>query len=82
MTLILVSVAIPLLQKHLQLLLERYEHVKEQEPRPADLEELLTVNWMLDEMDKVISKGAGHLTKVSLESELLNSRPSKHSIEP
>ena len=62
---IVVFVAIPLLQKHLQFILERYELVKEQETRPADLEELLTVDWMLDEMDKVVPKGAGHLTKVS-----------------
>ena len=60
--------AIPLLQKHLEFLLERYEHVKEQETHPDDLNGLLTMDWMLSEMDKTVSKGAGHLTEVSRKS--------------
>lgn len=38
--------------------------MKEQETRPADIDELLTVEWILEEMGKVASKGSGHLTKV------------------
>ena len=38
--------------------------MKEQETRPASVAELLTVDWILDEIDKVVSKGSGHLTKV------------------
>ncbi|KIP09711.1 hypothetical protein PHLGIDRAFT_22785 [Phlebiopsis gigantea 11061_1 CR5-6] len=55
--------SIPLLQKHIKFLLERYEHMKEQESRPADVDELLTVEWILEEMGKVTSRGSGHLTK-------------------
>ncbi|KAI0357377.1 RNA-binding protein Prp24 [Trametes cingulata] len=58
--------SIPILQKHLQFLVERYEHFAESESKPEGLEELFTPDWMHDTMTKVVSQGIGHLTKSHL----------------
>ncbi|RPD62808.1 RNA-binding protein Prp24 [Lentinus tigrinus ALCF2SS1-6] len=58
--------SIPVLQKHLEFLVERYEHYTEAGGRPDELEELFTPEWMHETMSKVVSQGAGHLTKSHL----------------
>ena len=57
--------AIPILQKHLEFLVERYEHFSDAGGRPEALEELFSPNWMHEAMSKVIAKGSGNWTKVS-----------------
>ncbi|KAI0366626.1 RNA-binding protein Prp24 [Pilatotrama ljubarskyi] len=58
--------SIPILQKHLQFLVERYEHFAESESKPDGLEDLFTPDWMHDTITKVVSQGIGHLTKSHL----------------
>ncbi|KAI0700046.1 RNA-binding protein Prp24 [Cerioporus squamosus] len=58
--------SIPILQKHLEFLVERHEHYAEAGGRPDELEELFTPEWMHETMSKVVSQGAGHLTKSHL----------------
>ena len=56
--------AIPILQKHLEFLVERYEHYAEVGGRPDELEELFSPEWMHEAMSKVVAQGSGHLSKV------------------
>ncbi|KAI8978842.1 RNA-binding protein Prp24 [Trametes punicea] len=58
--------SIPILQKHLEFLVERYEHFAESEDKPDGLEEMFSLEWMHDAMTKVVSQGIGHLTKSHL----------------
>ncbi|TFK90773.1 RNA-binding protein Prp24 [Polyporus arcularius HHB13444] len=58
--------SIPILQKHLEFLVERYEHYAEAGGRPDQLEELFSPEWMHETMSKLVSQGAGHLTKSHL----------------
>ena len=57
--------AIPLLRRHLDFLVERFDHFAELEERPEDLGDLFTAAWMRSEMPEVVEKGIGHLTQVS-----------------
>ncbi|OJT12790.1 hypothetical protein TRAPUB_10625 [Trametes pubescens] len=58
--------SIPLLQKHLEFLVERYEHIAESESRPEGLGELFSPDWMHETLAKVADQGIGHLTKSHL----------------
>ncbi|KAI0771140.1 RNA-binding protein Prp24 [Trametes elegans] len=58
--------SIPILQKHLEFLVERYEHFAESDSKPDGLEELFSPEWMHETMAKVVSQGIGHLTKSHL----------------
>ena len=55
-----------MLRKHLDFLVERYEHFASLEARPDELGDLFTASWVRDEMPKVVEKGIGHLTQVSM----------------
>ncbi|KAH9851597.1 RNA-binding protein Prp24 [Lenzites betulinus] len=59
-------VSIPLLQRHLEFLVERWEHFMELESRPEDLGELFTQEWMHEALTNAVSQGLGHLTKSHL----------------
>ena len=56
--------AIPILQKHLEFLLERYEHFTEAGDRPEALGEMFSIEWMHNSMSKVVAHGVGDLMKV------------------
>ncbi|KAI0769831.1 RNA-binding protein Prp24 [Fomes fomentarius] len=58
--------SIPILQKHLEFLIERFEHYVEAGGRPDALGELISPEWMQDAMTKVVEKGIGHITKSHL----------------
>ncbi|KAI9057468.1 RNA-binding protein Prp24 [Trametes sanguinea] len=58
--------SISILQKHLEFLVDRYEHFLESETRPDGLEGMFTPDWMHEAMAKVVSQGIGHLTKSQL----------------
>ncbi|GJE88539.1 RNA-binding protein Prp24 [Phanerochaete sordida] len=53
--------SIPLLQKHIEFILERFEFLKEQGTRPDDFEDTFTADWTLNELEGIVAKGAGHL---------------------
>ena len=56
--------AIPILQKHLEFLVERHEHFAEAGERPDALGEMFSFEWLHAAMSKVVAQGVGHLTKV------------------
>lgn len=56
--------AIPLLKRHLEFILERQRQLEEDGVKPDEFRELLDVEWTLGEMDKIVSRGVGHLTEV------------------
>ncbi|KAI0632486.1 RNA-binding protein Prp24 [Trametes polyzona] len=58
--------SIPILQKHLEFLVERYEHFAEAESKPESLEELFSPEWMHETLARVVGAGIGHLTKSHL----------------
>ncbi|KAI0712607.1 RNA-binding protein Prp24 [Earliella scabrosa] len=58
--------SIPILQKHLEFIVERFEHFVEAGGRPEALGELFSPNWTHEAMSKVVAKGSGHLTKSHL----------------
>ncbi|KAI0326875.1 RNA-binding protein Prp24 [Cubamyces sp. BRFM 1775] len=57
--------SITLLQKHLEFLVDRFEHLSQLESRPDGFEELFSPDWMHETMTKVVSLGIGHITKAS-----------------
>lgn len=58
--------AIPLLKKHLIFIRDQHAQFVEAETKHEELDELFTLEWILDEMQKVVARGAGHLTEVFL----------------
>ncbi|EJF56678.1 RNA-binding protein Prp24 [Dichomitus squalens LYAD-421 SS1] len=58
--------SIPILQKHLDFLVERHEHFVEAGGRPDALGEMFSPEWMHDSISKVVAQGAEHLTKSHL----------------
>ncbi|KXN88177.1 hypothetical protein AN958_07636 [Leucoagaricus sp. SymC.cos] len=60
--------SIPLLQKHLQLILDRYEkyHRDDKEMKPADLGNMFSEEWTRETMACIVLKGQNHLTQSSL----------------
>lgn len=57
--------AVPILQKHLEFLVDRFDHLAQLESKPDGLEELFSPEWMHETMTKVVSLGIGHITQVS-----------------
>ncbi|KAM5538638.1 hypothetical protein V8D89_007667 [Ganoderma adspersum] len=58
--------SIPILQKHLEFLVERHEHFAEAGERPDALGEMFSIEWLHESMSKVVAQGIGHLTKSQL----------------
>ncbi|KZT64612.1 hypothetical protein DAEQUDRAFT_717745 [Daedalea quercina L-15889] len=58
--------SIPLLRKHLDFLVDRFEHVNALETRPDDLGDMFTTAWMHSAMSDVVDKGIGHLSQSHL----------------
>ncbi|KAF8073869.1 hypothetical protein FPV67DRAFT_1479613 [Lyophyllum atratum] len=58
--------SIPILQKHLQFILDRYEEYSGDEPKPSELGILFSVPWTRAAITEVVNKGIGHLTKSHL----------------
>ncbi|KAF8895465.1 hypothetical protein BD779DRAFT_1619135 [Infundibulicybe gibba] len=59
--------SIPILQKHLQFILERHAHYSSGEnEKPAELNELFSAEWTRAAIAEVVSQGAGHLTQSHL----------------
>ena len=61
-----IHLAMPILQKHLEFLVDRFEHLAQFESKPDGLEELFSPEWMHETLTKVVSLGIGHITKVSI----------------
>lgn len=74
-------VAIPLLKKHLQFVTEQHAQLVEAGTRPETFEELFSTEWVLAEMEKVASRGLGHLTEVRL-VHFLGIMPNSFGTEP
>ncbi|OCH91935.1 RNA-binding protein Prp24 [Obba rivulosa] len=55
--------SIPLLQRHLEFLIERHEHYSTAEQKPEDLGELFSTEWTRAAISAVVSQGAGHLSR-------------------
>ncbi|KAJ3565020.1 hypothetical protein NP233_g7910 [Leucocoprinus birnbaumii] len=60
--------SIPLLQKHLQLVVERYEkyHGDDKEMKPADLGDMFSEEWTREQMSSIVLRGQSHLTQSCL----------------
>ncbi|KAI0916773.1 hypothetical protein AcW1_007863 [Taiwanofungus camphoratus] len=79
--------SIPLLQRHLELLIDRYQHFASSESRNLDLGELFSTEWTRGAIHEMVSKGLGHLTQSHLlwdlqkdwELEVLQDSPSTES---
>ncbi|KIK95320.1 hypothetical protein PAXRUDRAFT_140954 [Paxillus rubicundulus Ve08.2h10] len=54
--------SIPILQKHIELLVDRHAHFATLNTSPED-GELFSTPWTRDAISEVVKKGAGHLTK-------------------
>ncbi|KAI0795287.1 hypothetical protein BC629DRAFT_315116 [Irpex lacteus] len=55
--------SINILKRHVEFLLERFNHFQELETRPDDLGDLFTPTWTRAHMDGVVSQGIAHLTR-------------------
>ncbi|KAI1794811.1 RNA-binding protein Prp24 [Ganoderma leucocontextum] len=58
--------SIPILQKHIEFMVERCEHFTEAGGRPDALGEMFSTVWMHESMSKVVAQAVGHLTKSHL----------------
>ncbi len=57
--------AIPILQKHLEFVIERHSHyASEGNLRPECLGTILTTTWTREAVDQIVGKGMMHLTEV------------------
>lgn len=56
--------AIPILKRHVELILARFEHYLEAE-KPQELGELFSVEWTRTALAEVVDKGIWHLSQVS-----------------
>jgi hypothetical protein len=56
--------AVPVLKKHVEFILARYEHYLETE-KPEEMGELFSVEWTRKALGEVVDKGVWHLTQVS-----------------
>ena len=57
--------AIPILQKHIEFLVDRHAYFTALEVPPDELGELFSTTWTREAIREVVSKGTGHLTKVT-----------------
>ncbi|KIM54604.1 hypothetical protein SCLCIDRAFT_136495 [Scleroderma citrinum Foug A] len=55
--------SIPILQKHLEFLIDRHAYFSALEPKPEELGELFSTEWTREAIATVVTKGHGHLTK-------------------
>ncbi|CCM02468.1 uncharacterized protein FIBRA_04567 [Fibroporia radiculosa] len=58
--------SLPLLQKHLELLIDRFQYFHSVDLRPEELQDLFSMEWTHTAMASVVSQGIGHLTKSHL----------------
>lgn len=58
--------SMPILQKHLQFLIEQHEKYAISESRPDALGDIFSTQWTRGAITEVVSKGIGHLTKSHL----------------
>lgn len=56
--------AIPILERHLQFLIDRHSHYSGDILKPAALGDLFSTAWTRIAIGEVVKKGIGHLTKV------------------
>jgi hypothetical protein len=61
---VLIITAIPILQKHLQFIIDRHAHYGGEEVKPSELGELFSTSWTRAAIAEVVNKGIGHLTQV------------------
>ena len=59
-------VAIPVLKKHVEFLIDRYNHFVETGSKPDGLDELFSTEWTRMAISTVVEKGIGHLSQVSV----------------
>lgn len=57
--------AIPILQKHIEFLVDRHSYFSALEDPPEELGGYFSTAWTREAISEVVSKGAGHLTKVT-----------------
>ncbi|KAJ6619546.1 hypothetical protein B0H10DRAFT_2367855 [Mycena sp. CBHHK59/15] len=57
--------SIPILKRHVELIIARYEHYLETD-KPRELGELFTVDWTRKALEEAVNKGIGHLTQSHL----------------
>ncbi|KAL4250529.1 hypothetical protein ABKN59_002266 [Abortiporus biennis] len=55
--------SIPILRKHIEFLIDRYDYFKELDSRPEELGELFSMEWTRGAIAAVASEGSGHLTQ-------------------
>ncbi|KAJ3554397.1 hypothetical protein NM688_g3135 [Phlebia brevispora] len=55
--------SIQLLKKHVNFIIQQHKQFQEDGTRPEELGELFSTQWTLDEMQKVVEHGIGHLTE-------------------
>ncbi|KAF9242560.1 hypothetical protein BU15DRAFT_86759 [Melanogaster broomeanus] len=67
--------SIPILQKHIEFLVDRHTHFTSLETKPDDLGELFSTAWTRAAISEVVGKGAGHLTKRDWELEMIEIAP-------
>ncbi|KAG6903150.1 hypothetical protein C0995_004697 [Termitomyces sp. Mi166 len=63
--------SIPILEKHLQFLIDRHEYYSGENTKPAALEDFFSTAWTRTAIAEIVKKGAGHLTKETPQSHLL-----------
>ena len=56
--------AIPVLKKHVEFLIDRYNHFVETGSKPDGLDELFSTEWTRMAISTVVEKGVGHLSQV------------------
>ncbi|EIW80918.1 hypothetical protein CONPUDRAFT_103939 [Coniophora puteana RWD-64-598 SS2] len=55
--------SISILQKHVEFILDRFAHFGAIEQKPAELGELCSIEWTRANLNVVVAKGLGHLSK-------------------
>ncbi|KAG5726870.1 hypothetical protein E4T56_gene1120 [Termitomyces sp. T112] len=58
--------SIPILQRHMQFLIDRHEHYSGENLKPAALGDLFSTDWTRIAIAEVVKKGVGHLMKSHL----------------
>jgi squamous cell carcinoma antigen recognized by T-cells 3 len=61
---VLIILAIRILQKHIQFIIDRYAHCVDEEVEPSALGELFSSSWTRAAIADVVNRGIGHITQV------------------
>ena len=61
---LLIITAIPILQKHLQFIVDCHARYGGEEVKPSALEEMFSTSWTRAAISDIVKKGIGHLTQV------------------